>query len=624
MTRPHQPSGPAVPIMSRRAARHRGARQEPMIRHLTPSHRAAACAPAALALVLALTAPAPAAFLRVPGDHASLADALGAAADGDTVAVAASHVVPGGVVAPGRPLVVLGGWSDDFSVRDGRTGVTAAVGAPSLTLAPPASGSPEVAGFAIASGDGQDLVAPLPGRYGGGVLVLGGDPVLRDLEITGGAVGTATQFGCGAGLALIDSDAEVEDVTVSGGQATWGGGVFIDGGNPQLTRVVARDNACGPDAAGRTAMGANVMVRMAGVPVATLTDCEVRGGRGAVDGGGLAWLGARGMTLVLDGCVIEDNTATRDGGGVYGNGGALVFTDCTLTGNGPVAGSDFLSGGGAYVTGARLSVAGGAFVGNSAAAGGGLTVNTGAEVDVRDVVFRANTAAQFGAALNYQSNQAGEITGNTMAGNAGPAGAGVLNIVNASPVLSGNLVSFNDGGGVAVSAGTVTPVCNDVHGNSGAAWSGLADPTGTGGNIDADPLFCDLAGGDLSVRSDSPCLDAPGCAPRIGALGAGCSVGVAAPEAAPGLAAGAFPNPANPAVTIRCRLPRDGRLRVTVHDVRGRLVRVLADEDAAAGVHDRRWDGRDTRGRAMPSGVYVYRLTSGSGDVAAGRVVLLR
>lgn len=63
------------------------------------------------------------------------------------------------------------------------------------------------------------------------------------------------------------------------------------------------------------------------------------------------------------------------------------------------------------------------------------------------------------------------------------------------------------------------------------------------------------------------------------------------------------PNPFNPSTAIRFSLPADGFVRLTVHDVQGRLVAVLANGRLGAGEHSIVWDA----GKA-PSGVYFYRL----------------
>lgn len=71
---------------------------------------------------------------------------------------------------------------------------------------------------------------------------------------------------------------------------------------------------------------------------------------------------------------------------------------------------------------------------------------------------------------------------------------------------------------------------------------------------------------------------------------------------------GNFPNPFNPSTTFRFTLAREGEAELSVIDARGRLVRVLVSGMYPAGAHDIQWDGRDSRGRSVPSGVYFYRL----------------
>jgi glucose/arabinose dehydrogenase len=83
------------------------------------------------------------------------------------------------------------------------------------------------------------------------------------------------------------------------------------------------------------------------------------------------------------------------------------------------------------------------------------------------------------------------------------------------------------------------------------------------------------------------------------------------------------PNPFNPSTVIHFESSQDARTRLSIHDVGGRLVRVLVDETLAAGSHRRRWDGRDAAGRAVASGVYVARIES-NGETASRRLVLIR
>lgn len=69
-----------------------------------------------------------------------------------------------------------------------------------------------------------------------------------------------------------------------------------------------------------------------------------------------------------------------------------------------------------------------------------------------------------------------------------------------------------------------------------------------------------------------------------------------------------YPNPFNPSTTIPFRLMETARIRLTVHDVLGRSLRVLADGNRSAGEYALVWDGRDNAGRTLPSGTYLVTL----------------
>jgi len=73
------------------------------------------------------------------------------------------------------------------------------------------------------------------------------------------------------------------------------------------------------------------------------------------------------------------------------------------------------------------------------------------------------------------------------------------------------------------------------------------------------------------------------------------------------------PNPFNPRTTISYSLPKGCQVKLTIHDVRGRLVAALVDSRQEAGEHSAEWAGT-TRGEARaPSGSYFARLETVSG-----------
>ncbi len=73
-----------------------------------------------------------------------------------------------------------------------------------------------------------------------------------------------------------------------------------------------------------------------------------------------------------------------------------------------------------------------------------------------------------------------------------------------------------------------------------------------------------------------------------------------------------YPNPFNPETTIRFSLSGPAAVSLRIYDAAGRLVRTLVGEPLGAGTYARAWDGTDSRGAAVSSGVYLYRLDAGS------------
>jgi hypothetical protein len=71
---------------------------------------------------------------------------------------------------------------------------------------------------------------------------------------------------------------------------------------------------------------------------------------------------------------------------------------------------------------------------------------------------------------------------------------------------------------------------------------------------------------------------------------------------------GAYPNPFNPATTIKFATPRSGMVDLKIYDLAGRHVRTLVNGQKTAGYHSVMWDGTDHKGRGVASGAYYYRL----------------
>jgi hypothetical protein len=112
--------------------------------------------------------------------------------------------------------------------------------------------------------------------------------------------------------------------------------------------------------------------------------------------------------------------------------------------------------------------------------------------------------------------------------------------------------------------------------------------------------------------------------------GASRAVGVAADHSAVSAAPlrlafhGNVPNPFNPKTELRFDLPAAARARLAIYDVAGRRVTNLLDRDLAAGGYRLTWDGTDTRGVAVASGVYHARLEVAGQAPMSRKMVLVR
>ena len=68
-----------------------------------------------------------------------------------------------------------------------------------------------------------------------------------------------------------------------------------------------------------------------------------------------------------------------------------------------------------------------------------------------------------------------------------------------------------------------------------------------------------------------------------------------------------YPNPFNPTTTIGFGIPEKGTVRLSVLNILGEEIKILLNEEKEAGYHSIDFNASD-----LPSGVYFYRIQSGS------------
>jgi predicted outer membrane repeat protein len=328
----------------------------------------------------------------------------------------------------------------------------------------------------------------------------------------------------------------------------------------------------------------------------------------APDGlGGGAWFGYEGATsCTFRNCVFESCRA-RLGAGVATEGSELRLERCRFRQNWASE-----SGGAVY---ARQIIT----------------------LDAVECTFDGNKAAVRGGAIYTADGvylttiSSCTLTDNRVTGPSGLGGAISSDSYYPEIRLENTIVAFNHAAATGgIFAPGVVSSCCDYYGNSNGDWGGCPSQIGQDGNISLDPRFCDFAGEDYRLQTDSPCAphspQNPECA-LVGAWPVACaSTGAdegGADSSAPGAFVRLWPNPAQDGCDLALSLRLAGPATIQVFDPAGRRVRTLPVPTAGEGPVLVHWDERDDAGREVPSGSYLVSVRTAAG-LRSVRVTVLR
>ncbi len=85
-----------------------------------------------------------------------------------------------------------------------------------------------------------------------------------------------------------------------------------------------------------------------------------------------------------------------------------------------------------------------------------------------------------------------------------------------------------------------------------------------------------------------------------------------------------YPNPFNPTTTIDYDILIASHVTLTVYNILGQKVKTLLNEVKETGSYSITWDGTDSYGNKVPSGLYIYHLDSSTGARWTKKMLLIK
>jgi len=72
-----------------------------------------------------------------------------------------------------------------------------------------------------------------------------------------------------------------------------------------------------------------------------------------------------------------------------------------------------------------------------------------------------------------------------------------------------------------------------------------------------------------------------------------------------------YPNPFNPSTTINFSIPQQSHVVIKVYDMMGREIKTLLNEEKSPGSYSAQWNGENSYGTRVATGIYFYRVNAG-------------
>lgn len=321
---------------------------------------------------------------------------------------------------------------------------------------------------------------------GGGIFNNGGTLTLANATVNSNrATGTS---GSGGALLSTDGTVKIDNSMLDSNAANRAGGAIevIDGSLEVSNTTMIFNDVNGTAGTANPGNGGALHVTgMSGTTV-TINGGTISNNSAAREGGGL-W-GQSGSTLTvqnrttIDGNIAAGAATDDGGGGVFNNGGTLNISTATISNNN-ATGTAGTGGGILNVSSGTMTVTTSTISGNMSNAGGGIH-NDGSMTITNSTIANNTAATDGGGYAQMNSSNTVTITSSIIAGNTATSGSGVDVYSSMGTTTSGgyNLIGQDD-------AGHFTEMSTDMEGSATAAIDAklnvLAD---NGGGVETHSL----------------------------------------------------------------------------------------------------------------------------------------